>query len=512
MKILNLVKSEFKKNFSIKKMVFSILILLLSTFFILKFTKIEQEIVDIASYSSSWNESYRKYQEKENKNLYDNYMMSFYKTVSEGMSSLKDTIKYPNSWQSSLVFEMAELQSNNDLIKKMMENPDNLDVVALCNSGLDEFYNQSKQYFFEYEELQNWCHSTSQEIKEQYQQNENKISKIKELLENKKYYLYLQYEVESRTIESDEFTEFLIQYQADDYSDFRVYNYIQYQQLLKEKGIDLPEKVNKKIYEKIENDRLSYKALLLYSSKQGIKHDIIFNYYMGSSISNEMNSKMVVNQVYHLSFVIMILISIMYGGIVSNEHSKGTIKNLISAPVRRWKILASKFIYLVLTTYFLWLIGLVLFSLFAGIKYGFNDLLTPKLIYSGGKVLEVNFYLYTLKNILIASIPVLCFLALLFFLSTVTLSTAITTGITSIISIVSPFLWILGTLSHYKIVVYTPIWYLDCGFIFNDTNQYMSSLVTIFYHWKNGVIISLIVGIILYVLTTLIYIKRDIKN
>lgn len=507
MKIINLIKSEFKKNFSIKKVVFSILILIVSSFFILNFTEPEKlDIVDMEIYATSWDESYRRYQEKENKTLYDDYITVYYKTVSETLHSLKYTLNHSNSWQISLVFEIAELQSTNYLLERLMEEPNN----SYCNIVVEEFYKQ--QYFFEYEDLQDWCSYTEQKKKELHHQNDGKISNYKELLKNNQYYLYLQYEIENGIIEIDDFVEFLIQEKVQDFNDFRVYNFLQYQQLLKENGVNLPEKVDRKVYEKIENDRLEYKALLLYSAKKGIKHDIIFNYYVGRHYQSQMNSKMAVNQVYHLSFVIMILISIMYGGIVSNEHSKGTIKNIISTPVRRWKILASKFIYLILNTYLLWIIGLVIISVFAGVKYGFSDLFTPKLIYSGGKILEVNFYLYTLKNILIASIPILCFLAILFFLSTVTLNTAITTGVTSILAIVIPFLWLLGTLSHYKAIVYTPIWYFDFGFIFNNTNQYMASLTSIFYNWWIGILISLVVAILLYLITTIIYTRRDIKN
>ena len=103
--------------------------------------------------------------------------------------------------------------------------------------------------------------------------------------------------------------------------------------------------------------------------------------------------------------IIALIIAITSGGVISNAHNSGTIKNIITSPVRRWKILLSKFIYLVIDMYLIWFLGLLILSLCAGMKYGFSDLLTPKILYVGNEVIEVNYYLYLIKNIFLVSIP-----------------------------------------------------------------------------------------------------------
>ena len=84
----------------------------------------------------------------------------------------------------------------------------------------------------------------------------------------------------------------------------------------------------------------------------------------------------------------MILVVLLDGNIVSKEHNKGTEKLLLTTSNKRWKILLSKFLYLILETYIIWFVALILLLLFAGLKYGFNDLITPKILYQTEKLLK----------------------------------------------------------------------------------------------------------------------------
>lgn len=144
--------------------------------------------------------------------------------------------------------------------------------------------------------------------------------------------------------------------------------------------------------------------------------------------------------------------------------------------------------------------------------YGFNDLLTPKLILVNKTVSEINYYLYLIKDILIASIPLICLISILFCLSALTLNTSLTVGVSAVISALGACLWLMSTTGNFKYIVYTPLWYLDCGFIFNNSYLYTESLYNINYTLSTGIIISIIVALVLYIITNIIYIKRDIKN
>ena len=200
----------------------------------------------------------------------------------------------------------------------------------------------------------------------------------------------------------------------------------------------------------LKNKAIESKKILLYSTEHEIKQDIFYTYLDNVSEDDMyITPKLKVNRILHLSVIVMLIISITNSGIVSREHSNGTIKNIITAPVKRWKILLSKFLYLILDTYIIWLLGLIILSICAGIRFGFTELITPKLIVSGGKVIEVNYYLYLIKNILIASIPIISFLSILFFLSTVTLNTSLTVETTSIISVLSIIMWLMQLVSNF---------------------------------------------------------------
>lgn len=184
-------------------------------------------------------------------------------------------------------------------------------------------------------------------------------------------------------------------------------------------------------------------AIINYSIENNIKHDIDFNNYdQIDADKGYITSKVAVNQIFNLSIVVMLIIIITSGGIVSNEHIKGTDKMLLTSPVKRWKVLLGKFIYLIIHCYIIWFIALLLLSLYAGIKFGFSDLFTPKLIFENGKIIEVNYYVNLIRNMFVAGIPIISFISIMFALSTITLKTSLTIGITTIMTCISPFVMV----------------------------------------------------------------------
>lgn len=498
MKIINLVKSEFKKNFSVKKFISCFLILWAFSFLLLKLTE-PRFSLPLYYQTSRHQEQYEKLLSKQDKSFEERYDLVGYESYFSEIKELEKLKISKNSWNEDVVFRIETLQQEMFLISEI--NKDN----KICNNTVDGSYIDAK--------IQEFCNSYTKEKRiSLYKEKEEQILEYQKILKENKYYFYLDYMIKKGEIEPNEFTDYIIENKIEEDNTFLINNYFQYENL-RLSGKNL---FNKDIYNelrmKLDKEAEEYKAILLYSSVHNIKHDISFSYWNDVHTDSIMTTKRAVNQVYHLLFVVMFLISIMYSGIVSNEYNRGTIKNIISTPVRRWKILASKFIYLVLNSYFLLFLGLIILSVLAGLKYGFADLFTPKLIYSGGKVIEVNYYLYTIKNLMIASIPMICYLSILFSLSTITLNTSITVGVTTVISVLSPILWLLSFFEIFKEIVYTSFWYSDLGFIFNNSYLYIESLMQIFYHWEYGIVLCLIVAIILYVITNIVYIKRDIKN
>lgn len=532
MKIVNLIKCEFLKNYNIKKLIIFILVLLISSIAIVEYTNIVYQPQKMEYYSDVMiRYDYDELLNKENRTIEEEYNLYKLKIDLKIHKYVKGNEFSANDWRDYLAGEISQLLSENYAIELLINNRDNQDIITACKTNTDYYVDHFNT------RINHLCNEySSNELKALKDKNQNLVDDYTYLIKTNKYYEYLSYEIEHQKesgyyIKSREMADFIIDKKITDMDIYLVKNYIQYSDVSRENCISKQEFLDTKYNETNEwnnyNHYLKYcqiknkegKAdndIIAYSTFNQIPHDLpVEERFSGASRYNYyLTSKVAVNQVFHLSIVVLVLVSITSGGIISKEHSEGTIKNLITTPVKRWKILFSKFIYLILHTYILWLIGLVVISLYAGFRYGFNDLLTPKLIYSNGQVVEVNYYFNLLKEMFLASIPMIAFLSVLFFLSTITLNTAFTTSITSILGISSPILYFICSNWGMKFLVYTPFIYLDHGFIYNRSEWYEMILryFNADMNLNTGIIISLITIVILYIITNLIYIKRDIKN
>ena len=80
-----------------------------------------------------------------------------------------------------------------------------------------------------------------------------------------------------------------------------------------------------------------------------------------------------------IQLLLPLLVMIISADLVSSEHSGGTIKLLLTRPVKRWRILLSKYITLILSVSFLILSFAVLSYLISGIVFGYNGWTAPVL-------------------------------------------------------------------------------------------------------------------------------------
>lgn len=81
-----------------------------------------------------------------------------------------------------------------------------------------------------------------------------------------------------------------------------------------------------------------------------------------------------------VSLFLPLLVIILAADIVSSEHSMGTIKLLLTRPVKRWKILLSKYIALLLCTSFVLTLTIVLSYLISGVIFGYKGWTFPVII------------------------------------------------------------------------------------------------------------------------------------
>ena len=343
MKIINLIKCEFIKNFSLKNLFISIILLFLTTICVLKIT-VQDTSIYFNMNTDLIRDSYNELINKKDKSLEDEYNIVFFENYLEIANIFKDSIVRHNDWRNTIINDVVTYKTQNFLIDRIIHDSNNDIIKMACN--IEDKTDLSKME----EDINNLCNNyTTDELIGLYTINEEKYNDYKKLIEEDKYYLYLQYEIEHGNLESNGFIETLINNKVEKMDNYLALNYLQYNSIGQDNNVS--EEQN---YSKLKNDNEAFKAILLYSTTHNIPHDIEYNYWNSiDSGDTYITTKKAVNQVYHLSFIIMIIISITCSGIVSKEHSKGTIKNIITTPVKRWQVLLSKFIYLILNTYLL---------------------------------------------------------------------------------------------------------------------------------------------------------------
>lgn len=97
-------------------------------------------------------------------------------------------------------------------------------------------------------------------------------------------------------------------------------------------------------------------------------------------------------------------------------------------------------------------------------------------------------------------------------LSTLTLNTAITVGSMMAITVISPFLWHFIQQFKLTLLAYTPIPYFMFSQIINLNENYLKTTEFANISEGYGILISLITIIVCYLITHIIYTRRDVKN
>ena len=534
MKTINLIKCEFIKNYNLKNLLIILITLLISIVAISNLWFLFYEGLDDFEshfnnekvYSQNKYESYEILDDSFEKEFYLNY----YQKRIEMLEKKKTIANYfPECFQDKVLSKINYIENELFVLNQMIDN-----FINPYFKEIDEYdIGIDGDVYDEYQSIIRSNYSDDiDEMKKAKEEKEKVKIEYENIFKENKYYKCIEYllKTESLSEERREFYENIVSQKIPDERDFRVISFEQLQRLesyviynqtvtndefnqdsyLKNQfsNYDNYVKFNEK-YLNIIKEKI---AIIDYSIDNNIKHDISFtNLDFFEIEEKELNSKIIVNQIGYLSIIVIILVVLTSGNIITGEHSKKTEKILFTYPVKRWKILLSKFLYLIIHSYIIWFIALILLLLLSGINYGFADLFTPKLIYSSSGVLEVNYLLYIIKEIFICSIPVISFLAILLLISVISLNTTLTIGISIILAIISPLLWLLIKFKM-EFFIYTPFPYFDYGIILNNSSLFLNALKYVDFNNYLGLIISIITIIICYILSNILYIKRDIKN
>ena len=132
-------------------------------------------------------------------------------------------------------------------------------------------------------------------------------------------------------------------------------------------------------------------------------------------------------------FTLVILI-IVAGAMMSGETSTGTIKSLIIAPVRRWKIYTAKYLSLIVTIVVLTLYTYITSALINGLLFGFSSFGTEVYIVFG-KVITMNFLAAQFLSAILSMVSSIVVVTFAYMLSIVTKNTAAAVAITMGVSL-----------------------------------------------------------------------------
>lgn len=193
---------------------------------------------------------------------------------------------------------------------------------------------------------------------------------------------------------------------------------------------------------------------------------------------------------------------VMGGGIVANEFSSGTIKLLLIRPSKRYKILLSKYISVLIYSVFMLVILLITSFIVGVILFGFDGVDIPHLINTGGNIKEVNMFLHIIGNCLLECINLVMMVTLSFMISSVFRNGAMAIGI-------GVFLLTVGNMITSMLARYE--WSKYILFANTDLTQYIDGQPFVEGMTMQFSIIVLIVYFVIFnVIAYLGFVKRDI--
>ncbi|MCL7745535.1 ABC transporter permease [Halalkalibacter alkaliphilus] len=127
--------------------------------------------------------------------------------------------------------------------------------------------------------------------------------------------------------------------------------------------------------------------------------------------------------------LVSVFVIVIAAGIVATEFSTGTIKLLLIRPVRRSKILFSKYIATLIFALFMLATIFVSSVVVGSILFGFAGIDLPYLVYQGGEVVERNMLTHIISLYGLNSVDMIMMVTFAFMISTVFRSSSLAIGL-----------------------------------------------------------------------------------
>jgi len=189
-----------------------------------------------------------------------------------------------------------------------------------------------------------------------------------------------------------------------------------------------------------------------------------------------------------ISFISLFAI-IIAAGIVAGEFNSGTIKLLLIRPLKRWKVLLSKYLAVLLFALDALILLFVASFLVGAIFNGFGGVSQPYLAYTNGNVTEVNMLLHIFTTYAYACVNLLMMVTFAFMISTVFRNNSLAVGISLflmftgglLVTLLSKYTWVKYVLfANTDLTVYTDGIPVIKGMTFNFSLLVLAAYFIIF--------------------------------
>lgn len=238
------------------------------------------------------------------------------------------------------------------------------------------------------------------------------------------------------------------------------------------------------------------RKLELEQHQSSIQENIVFSIESSKPQSRES----VITETFGMMAIVTLLTIIVSSGIVSTEFSEGTIKMLLSRPVKRWKILLSK--YLTVVLFCLFITGVTYVTSVLGAFIFFPGATESTFMFYDTELATSAFLGKSLYMIFLAFINAVVISTMAFMLGTVFRSTSLAIGI-------SIFLYFTGGmivmfLSDYEVAKY--ILFAHTNLTNYETGYVMFEDLTMPF----SVVIIIVYSLVFLALSFLSFMKRDV--
>jgi ABC-2 type transport system permease protein len=267
---------------------------------------------------------------------------------------------------------------------------------------------------------------------------------------------------------------------------------------------------------------MTYEEYLDYAQQQMDKQRdniTLYTYSLDNNIPPKEYTQSTRQQIDNIYFVLIIVSLagiIIAAPLVSQEYNKGTIRLLLTRPVKRYKILASKLLMLLLMCAGLLVVCAAAYIVADIAFFGIEDFRYPVLSIADGTIVSETILHTVLPVLLKCAVSVFFIISMAFAVSVILKSTVIGVALPFVfLSFSGLAAFILISLGFYKLAQYTVFAYVNLENIINETGlvgSLISSTPQINLSANFGFAQLLGYGAIMLALSFWGFCKRDVKN